>query len=655
MMRKCMRVLAIIAISGLLLSICAINTRAKYASRAESTVQLSVVKPHYTVAFNANGGTGTMNDQDFTYDTVQALRTNSFTRYDYYFVAWNTEADGSGDSYDDEEEVLNLSETGTGTITLYAQWEENAMHMVFELNGECVFHGYDIQQGTGESYITGNGCEVGGVNYADGTHKFIDTGVQLYSQSNYEKDYEVGFTIVAYDSNHQYKEPGDNAIQASFMNTKLENSGRHFPGLVVRKNNNNIEVTQTINNVKPTPGLHSAATTTKVTVARVDGVVYYAFNDDPFTRLQDINGTSDYFDTTVWFGAAAKADGVTPMRFIDATLTDMYIKMGEKGVNKHTVSFDAGGITSNPADITVIGSRKVGNTLPVLSDQNGHFFRGWYTEQDGGGVKVTSDTVIESNMTLYAYWRDSDSVCNIGASGYNTLQGCIDAAGASDIITLISDVNEHITINSGKVIMIDLGGYTLRDNNVGAAVVKNKGDLRLINGTITSSVDFSVIDNDPSAKLSVGQDLRVIATGTKQAIYNDAAELHITDNAYLSSVSTIRPALENHSNGGKIYVEGGTIISANQQGINNKAGKLTIGVQDGAINADSPVIQGATYGITTGNNNISMYDGILRGETGVIDNPGRITATESGATAVGINPVVTEIIDGVTYKVLYYE
>lgn len=654
MMRKCIRVLAIIAISGLLLNVCAINTRAKYVSRAESTVQLSVVKPHYTVAFNANGGTGTMNDQDFTYDTAQALRTNSFTRYDYHFVAWNTEADGSGDSYDDEEEVLNLSETGTGTITLYAQWEENAMHTVFELNGECVFHGYDIQQGTGEGYITGNGCEVGGVNYADGTHKFIDTGVQLYSQSNYEKDYEVGFTIVAYDSNNQYKDSPSSPSQATFMNTKLEDSDRHYPGLVVRKNSNKIEVTQTINNVKPTPGQNLASATTKVTVARVDGVVYYAFNDDPFTRFQDINGTSDYFDTTVWFGAAAKADGVTPMRFIDATLTDMYVKIGEKGVNKHTISFDAGGVTNNPADVTVIGSRKVGSALPTLSNQDGYFFGGWFTEQNGGGVEVAPDTVIESDMTLYAFWRESDNICNVGGAGYNTLQGCINAASASDTITLLDNVKEQVTINSGKVITIDLGGYTLRDNNVGAAVVKNKGDLRLINGTITSSVDFSVIDNDPGAKLSVGQDLRIIATGTKQAIYNDAAELHITDNAYLSSVSTIRPALENHSNGGKIYVEGGTIISVNQQGINNKAGTLTIGAEDGTINSNSPVIQGATYGITTVNN-ISMYDGILRGETGAIDNPGKITATESGATAVGINPVVTEIVDGVTYKVLYYE
>ena len=657
MMRKCMRMLAIIAISSLLLSVYAINTRAKYVSRAESTVQLSVVKPHYTVAFNANGGTGTMDNQDFIYDTAQALRTNSFTRYDYHFVAWNTKADGSGDSYDDEEEVLNLSETGTGTIILYAQWEENEMHTVFEINGECVFHGYNIQQGTGEGYITGNGCEVGGVNYADGTHKFIDTGVRLYDQDNYEKDYEIGFTIVSYDPTKQYLDQaiGDTASQASFMNTKFEDAGRKFPGLVVRKNGDKIEVTQTIKGNKPTPGQNPARTTTKVTVARVDGVVYYSFNDNPFVMLQDINGTADYFNTTVWFGAAAKSDGATPIRFIDATLSNMYVKIGETGVNKHVVSFDAGGVTSNPANVTIIGTRKIGNALPVLENQNGHFFKGWYTEENGGGTLVTSDMVIDNDMTLYAIWRDNDNVCSVGATISNSLQGCINAASASDTITLLDNVREHIIINSGKVITIDLGGYTLGDNNVGAAVVKNNGDLRLINGTITSSVDFSVIDNNPGAKLSVGQDLRIIATGTKQAIYNDAAELHITDNAYLSSVSTIRPALENHSNGGKIYVEGGTIISVNQQGINNKAGTLAIGVGDGTINANSPVIQGATYGITTGNNNISMYDGILRGETGAIDNPGRITATESGATAVGINPVVTEIIDGTTYKVLYYE
>ena len=105
----------------------------------------------------------------------------------------------------------DLTNVGGSVVMLYAQWEEDAMHTVFKIDGTCVFHGYDIQQGTGDGYITGNDCSMGGINWADGTHKYIDTGVKLYDSTNYEKDYEVGFTITAYDSAHQYKEPSDSA------------------------------------------------------------------------------------------------------------------------------------------------------------------------------------------------------------------------------------------------------------------------------------------------------------------------------------------------------------------------------------------------------------------------------------------------------------
>ena len=654
MMRRYRRLLAIIVALGLSLSVFVVNAEAKYASKTESTVRISIVKPHYTVSFNANGGAGSMSDQDFTYDTAQTLTMNSFTYSDYHFVSWNTEADGSGVSYDDGEEVINLSETGTGTVVLYAQWEEDAMRTVFRINGECVFHGYDIQMNTGDGYITGNGCEVNGINYADGTHKFIDTGVQLYNQSNYGKDYEIGFTIVAYDSNHQYTEPGDSSSQASFMNTKLEDSGRRYPGLVVRKNSNKIEITQTINGVRPTPAQNIATATVSVTVARVDGVVYYAFNDDPFTAFQDINGTSDYFDTTVWFGASEKADGVTPMRFIDATLTNMYVKVGETGANKHTVSFDAGGVTSDPADVVVIGTRKIGSALPYLGNQGGYHFDGWYTAPNGGGDLVTTSTVIDDDMTLYAHWRDSSGICSVGISAYDTVQECVDVAGSSDTITLRGNTREHIIVSDGKVITIDLGGYTLEDNNEEASVIKNYGDLTLTNGTITSALGYGAVDNYSTGKLSVGTDARIVATGIRQAIYNDGGEVWITDNAYLSATTSQRATVQNHSNGGKIYIEGGTIISVNQQGVNNEAGELVIGVADGTISSSSPVIQGATYGITT-SKNMAMYDGILKGGTAAINNPGRITITENGATPVGLNPEVTEVIDGLTYKILYYQ
>lgn len=76
----------------------------------------------YTVEFNANGGSGSMASLTLTYDEAKALTKNNFARTGYYFAGWNTAADGTGESYTDEQEVLNLTAENGATITLYAQW-----------------------------------------------------------------------------------------------------------------------------------------------------------------------------------------------------------------------------------------------------------------------------------------------------------------------------------------------------------------------------------------------------------------------------------------------------------------------------------------------------------------------------------------------------
>ena len=84
--------------------------------------RISFVNPHYKVKFDANGGTGTMSDQDFVYGTAQNLTNNAFTKTNYAFIGWNTAANGSGTSYTNGQEVNNLSTTEGDEITLYAQW-----------------------------------------------------------------------------------------------------------------------------------------------------------------------------------------------------------------------------------------------------------------------------------------------------------------------------------------------------------------------------------------------------------------------------------------------------------------------------------------------------------------------------------------------------
>ena len=77
----------------------------------------------YYIAFDSNGGTGTMEKQRFTYDTAAKLAKNTFTKTDSVFVGWNTASDGSGYGYADEAEVVNLTSANDVTVTLYAQYK----------------------------------------------------------------------------------------------------------------------------------------------------------------------------------------------------------------------------------------------------------------------------------------------------------------------------------------------------------------------------------------------------------------------------------------------------------------------------------------------------------------------------------------------------
>ncbi len=69
------------------------------------------------VFFDANGGEGTMDPQYFMVGISQNLSAATFTRVGYTFSGWNTEPDGSGISYNDQQTII-LS----GSLTLYAQW-----------------------------------------------------------------------------------------------------------------------------------------------------------------------------------------------------------------------------------------------------------------------------------------------------------------------------------------------------------------------------------------------------------------------------------------------------------------------------------------------------------------------------------------------------
>ena len=90
----------------------------------------------YTVIFNGNGATnGTMANQQFTYNTKQALRSNAFARTGYNFEGWALSDTATVQKYTNEQEVQNLASEDGATITLFAVWSPSSFTVTFNANG----------------------------------------------------------------------------------------------------------------------------------------------------------------------------------------------------------------------------------------------------------------------------------------------------------------------------------------------------------------------------------------------------------------------------------------------------------------------------------------------------------------------------------------
>lgn len=73
-----------------------------------------------------------------TVTPITHLTLNSYTRIGYEFVEWNTKPDGSGQSFQDGQEILNLTDKDwkyDGTVILYAQWRKSTSTLRINPNG----------------------------------------------------------------------------------------------------------------------------------------------------------------------------------------------------------------------------------------------------------------------------------------------------------------------------------------------------------------------------------------------------------------------------------------------------------------------------------------------------------------------------------------
>ena len=97
-----------------------VTTEHKITGDLELTAKWTANK--YTVKFNANGGSGEMENMSFVYNEEKALTANTFNREGFTFAGWATSANGNI-AYTDMAKVKNLTAEDKATVILYAVWK----------------------------------------------------------------------------------------------------------------------------------------------------------------------------------------------------------------------------------------------------------------------------------------------------------------------------------------------------------------------------------------------------------------------------------------------------------------------------------------------------------------------------------------------------
>ena len=380
----------------------------------------------YTVTFNTNGGSldnGASSTRDVPENTmVGALPTASKT--DYRFFGWYTD---DGTFYDEvyADEIID------DDVTFYARWVEDTSNfpIVFAEINECQFNGNAV--------ISGDNCT------QDKTKKYVDSRVALFSTTNYQKDFEIGFTVVEYNPSSQVD------TQATLVNSKRENEPTNYPGFVMRRTGNSFQLTGRFSHGNPSNWTPTASSVHRVNIVREGEVLKYSVNGGNLTTWYNVSGNTHRFDTNVWFGAAIASDDTGSQRYLVGKLTDMYVRLGTN--NEYTVELNPNGGTL-PSGVDSVYEIAVGDpvgVLPTPTAPNANYsFGGWYD----GNTLVSDGTqyIPQGDTVLVARWvyQSSDTpvvfdVSNNATRGYKSI---ISQWVQSPIN--ITTFNENATINS---------------------------------------------------------------------------------------------------------------------------------------------------------------------------------------------------------------
>ncbi len=458
-----------------------------YTSNSAVTLYAKWTKLTYTVAYNANGGSGAPSSQTKSYGTTLTLSSTKPTRTGYTFRGWGTSSSTSTVSY-----YAGGSYTSNSAVTLYALWSLNTYWISFNANG-------------------GSGAPVSQLKYY---------GVTLYLSST--KPTRTGYTFSCWNSNSSgtgsnYYSGGSytgNAVATlyakwtlnSYTVTYNANSGSGAPSSQTKY----YGTTLTLSSTKPTRtgytflgwSTSSSATSatyassgsytsnSAVTLYAVWSLITYAIaysanggSGAPSSQTKTY-GTTLYLSTTkptrtgynfLGWSTSSSATSATYSSGSSYTTNSAATLYAVWSLITYDVNYNvnegSGTVTSQTKSYGI--NLTLSSTIPT---RTGYDFVSWNTNASGYGTNYNSGDTYSTNsaVTLYAQWK------------LQTYTIIFDATeGTNPPAAITKTYGTHVFIPGETPTRADytfLGWNTLTD---GAGATYNSGDIYATEGDAT--------------------------------------------------------------------------------------------------------------------------------------------------------------------------
>ena len=415
------------------------------AKENNCTVVLGVnwIEKQYTISYNANGGTGTMESDTVSYNGNATIRSNDFERDGYTFAGWTTKSDGTDDGYgwtnwsgtweyDNDEKGINNNK-----LVLYARWVLNSYTLSIDPNG--------------------------GWRTGDNNESVITVLKKYNSTETISERIRTGYTLTGYKMKNSINESETDLGGAKFVFDANSKEGEFTQGsvpitLTAQWKNNNYTFNLNILNPDGSEPYKTGEA----------GSIEMSVNDGTWEKIHNEPTGSYPYGTILKFrnfvsgkgrklssvsGVTQNSDGTW-----STTIESNTVVKFKTAWNNYNISYNANRGTGTMESDTVSYN---GNYVIKQNKfkRTGYTFVGWNTKSDGSGTTYNAGYSynINADLILYAQWRVNKVYIKLNANGGNVKEKVSEEKSCGESTTGIincswnkSDGEIFHTINYGK-------------------------------------------------------------------------------------------------------------------------------------------------------------------------------------------------------------